>query len=349
MHTIRLVRPTDLDALFDLAGQSTFGLTTLTPDRQRLAKRIEESECGQSPLLVWVEGVEHRVIGTAGLFTHVGDSAKGEPFYAFRLERSIHRSEALNVRTEVDTLHLAKIFDGPTELGTLFLHPQFRGGGKGRVLSLSRFMLIARDPERYDRQVIAEMRGVIDQDGRSPFWDAVGRHFFQVDFPIADTLSFRDKRFIAELMPMHPIYVPLLPKQAREVIGKVHTNTEPALRLLESEGFHEAQMVDIFDGGPCIRCDRKAIRTIVESSHVELSGVFNENQDAVMDTLVATADGPFRCIGCATRRSTDGIQMQPQDAESLGVSVGDSLIVSPLKGTAKAFWGGEPSNERKPS
>ncbi|QEG01237.1 Arginine N-succinyltransferase [Stieleria maiorica] len=345
MHHIRLVRPADLDALFDLAGKSTYGLTTLTPDRDRLAMRIEESETGESPLLVWVEGAEQRLIGTAGLFTHVGDSSKGEPFYAFRLERSIHRSEALNVRTEVDTLHLAKIFDGPTELGTLFLDPQFRGGGKGRVLSLSRFMLIARDPEHYDRQVIAEMRGVIDQDGRSPFWDAVGRHFFKVDFPIADTQSFRDKRFIAELMPSHPIYVPLLPEQAREVIGKVHTDTEPALRLLESEGFHEAQMVDIFDGGPCIRCDRKAIRTILESSRVELTGVFPASQDAKMDTLVATADGPFRCIGGATRRTADGIQMLPSDIESLGVSVGDSVIVSPLKGTAKAFWNDKTANQ----
>lgn len=339
---IRMVRPDDLDSLVDLAGESTFGLTTLTPDRERLEQRINDSESGKSPLLVMIDRTGKRVIGTAGLFTHVGDSERGEPFYAYRLERTIHRSESLNVRNEVDALHLAKIFDGPTELGTLFLHPKFRGGGKGRVLSLSRFMLIARDPERFDRQVIAEMRGVNDQDGRSPFWDAVGRHFFQVDFPIADILSSRDKRFIAELMPTHPIYVPLLPKEAREVIGKVHPKTEPALRLLESEGFHDAKMIDIFDAGPCVRCDRKAIRTIVESSLCELHEVMADNDpkwdDAPIDTLVATAAGPFRCIGCPSHRVAGRIGLRQSDAEAMRLSVGYPMIVSPLRGTAKMFW-----------
>lgn len=207
MPFIRLVKPADLDSLVELAGETTFGLTTLTPDPKRLKIRIGESDSGEAPLLVMVDDSDEQVMGTAGLFTHVGDSERAEPFYTYRLERSIHRSETLNVRNEVDALHLTKLFDGPTELGTLFLHPDFRGGGTGRVLSLSRFMLVARDPEKFDRQVIAELRGVIDAEGHSPFWDAVGRHFFQVDFPIADILSSEDKQFIAELMPAHPIYV----------------------------------------------------------------------------------------------------------------------------------------------
>lgn len=344
MQFIRLVRPLDLDSLVELAGETTFGLTTLTPDPERLQKRIEESESGDSPLLVMVAGDQERVIGTAGLFTHVGDSKRAEPFYTYRLERTIHQSEALQVHNEVDVLHLAKLFDGPTELGTLFLHPDFRGGGKGRVLSLSRFLLVARDPEKYDRQVIAEMRGVIDGLGHSPFWDAIGRHFFQVDFPIADILSSKDKQFIAELMPTHPIYVPLLPPDAQRVIGKVHDKTEPARRLLESEGFHFAKTVDIFDGGPCLRCDRKAIRTIVESTICELTKISDVQQSTIIDSLVSTADGPFRAIGCATKRSSRGVALNPKDANCLEVEIGDSLIVSPLKGLARDFWQTRPAN-----
>ena len=338
MPYIRLVRPADLDSLVELAGETTFGLTTLTPDPERLARRIEQSDAGDAPLLVMVDDAEGHVIGTAGLFTHVGDSQTAEPFYAYRLERTVHHSETLGVHNEVDALHLAKLFDGPTELGTLFLHPDYRGGGNGRLLSLSRFMLVARDVERFDRQFIAELRGVIDDRGHSPFWDGLGRHFFQVDFPIADILSSQDKKFIAELMPTHPIYVPLLPQQAQDVIGKVHHNTEPARRLLETEGFHFAKMVDIFDGGPCVRCDRNAIRTIVESSLVKLIDVIDDQTESKADALVATSSGPFRCIGCLILRSHEGVTLRREDAQRLQVKVGDELILSPLRGKAKELW-----------
>lgn len=345
MPYIRLVRQTDLDSLLELACETTFGLTTLTPDRERLEKRIHDSESSVAPLLVMVDESE-RLIGTAGLFCHVGDVENGEPFYTFRLERSVHRSQTLNVRNEVDALHLVKLFEGPTELGTLFLHPKYRGGGYGRVLSLSRFLLVARDPLRYDRQVIAELRGVIDDQGRSPFWDAVGQHFFQVDFPIADILSSRDKRFIAELMPTHPIYVPLLPAEAQAVIGQVHSKTRPAQRLLESEGFEFAKMIDIFDGGPCVSCDRRAIRTIVESTTCDLVSVFDGAEPQQRDSLVATAEGEFRMIGCQTRRSAAGVSLHRAEANRLEAKAGDRLIVSPLRGLADDFWETRPARKK---
>lgn len=342
MVWIRLVRPSDLESLAHLAQQTTFGLTTLSPDPKRLRRRIDDSEKGDAPLLVMVEEDDQRVIGTAGLFTHVGNATRGEPFYAYRLERSVHRSATLGVHNEVDALHLVKWFDGPTELGTLFLHPDYRGGGNGRVLSLSRFLLIARNPTAFDSQVIAELRGVIDERGCSPFWEGLGRHFFQVDFPIADILSSQDKQFIAELMPTHPIYVPLLSEEAQRVIGKVHPQTEPAKQLLESEGFYDAKMVDIFDGGPCVRCDRNAIRTVTQSTRCELLGWTDQEIDRRADSLVATADGEFRVLGCVVEGTPDGITLHRRDAERLRARVGQELIVAPLKGTAKEYWKSRP-------
>ena len=340
MPVIRSVRQSDLDALVELAGETTFGLTTLPPDPERLEKRIEESRDGEAPLLVMIDPTHDRLVGTAGLLSHVGDSENVDPFYTYRLERSIHRSETLDVRTEVDALHLVQLFDGPTEIGTLFLHPDYRGGGNGRILSLSRFMLIARHPDRFDRQVIAEMRGVIDPDGSSPFWEGIGRHFFQVDFPIADILSSKDKRFIAELMPKHPIYVPLLPADAQQVIGQVHELTLPARKLLESEGFHFARMVDIFDGGPVLRCDRNAIRTVKQSVERPIAALVDQPLAERPDTLLATVDGEYLAIGCATRRSADSVTLSRRDAEQLGVDVGQKVLAAPLRGPGDDFWTG---------
>ena len=68
---------------------------------------------------------------------------------------------------------------------------------------------------------------MIDDKGRSAFWDAVGKHFFGIDLVKADYLSMVNKKFIADLMPRFPLYVPLLPPAAQAVIGQVHPETRP--------------------------------------------------------------------------------------------------------------------------
>ena len=107
----------------------------------------------------------------------------------------------------------------------MFLHPDYRGGGNGRLLQFVRFLFIADRPEVFESTVVSEIRGVIDEQDRSPFWNALGQHFFGIDFADADRLSVINKKFIAELMPKHPIYIPLLPKDAQDVIGKPHKDS----------------------------------------------------------------------------------------------------------------------------
>ncbi|KAA5547204.1 arginine N-succinyltransferase [Roseiconus nitratireducens] len=348
-YSIRLVRSSDLSDLVALAHHVSFGLTTLSPDPERLQDRIEASHAGDAPLLVMVDESDKKIVGTAGIFTRVGDARRAEPFYAYRIERSVHQSKSLDVHHEIDTLHLVKMFNGPTELGTLFVHPEHRGGGKGRLLSLSRFHYMFQHPKMFDRQVITELRGVVDDQGHSPFWDALGRKFFRVEFPVADALSARDKRFIAELMPPHPIYIPFLAEEGQRVIGEVHQNTRPARQMLEGEGFYFSKMVDIFDGGPCLRCDSAAIRSIREAIVCAVAEICpqaipatasNEptsGEAAPLECLVSSVGEPFRLVGCVADRSPGGIRIDASAADRLGVKRGDSVCVSPLKGAASPF------------
>ncbi len=139
-----------------------------------------------------------QLVGISCIFSKVGGY---EPFYAYKMvDRTIHCS-ALDATRHVTSLHLQKIHDGPTEIGSLFLRPEYRSKGRGRLLSLSRFAFIAAHPKRFSNEVIAEMRGVVHEDGTCPFWDAIARHFFEMDFPQADSLSTISKTFIEELMP----------------------------------------------------------------------------------------------------------------------------------------------------
>ena len=171
----------------------------------------------------------------------------------------------------MDALVLTNEFVGYTEVGTLFMRAKHRGGGAGRLIAQSRYLLMAADPERFGDMVLAELRGVVDGDGQTPFWDAIGRHFFGMEFTEADMLSaVTDNQFILDLMPKYPIYVDLLPPEAREVIGRCHADGVGAMKLLEWEGFRFERTVDIFDGGPLVAAPRNLVRTIRESQLVTL-------------------------------------------------------------------------------
>jgi arginine N-succinyltransferase len=342
MVIIRPVASADLDALVELTDFTGYGLTTLPKDRDFLRKRIDKSRrsfpgMGDAPgsesyLFVMEEMDRHRIIGTCGIIAKVGGY---EPFYAYRIETSVHESAFLGVRKEIKTLHLVAEHNGPCEVCSLFLSPDYRHSGNGRVLSLSRFLFIAEYPQAFDPIVIAEMRGVVDDQGRSLFWDALGKHFFDVDFPKADYLSLVNKKFIADLMPKHPIYIPLLPPEAQAVIGQVHEQTRPALRLLESEGFRFQGMVDIFEGGPIVSCPLSQVRTIRESRRDVVAEIANGDLTGGEDSLLAAVGPEFRAgRGVVEAVASGGVRISREAAEALHLRAGDVVRYSPFRSSA---------------
>lgn len=337
MFVIRPVQSSDLDALSALTDLTTFGLTTLPRDPRLLAKRIRTSEQsfadielgepeGQAYLLVMEDTETQTVVGTSGIVSKVGGF---EPFYAYRIETSIHESIMLNIRKEISVLHLVAEHNGPSEIGSLFLHPDHRKEGNGRLLSLSRFLLMAEFPHLFDHKVIAEMRGVINDKGHSPFWDAVGKHFFDLEFPKADYLSILNKEFIGDLMPNFPIYIPLLPETAQAVIGEVHDNTQPARHLLECEGFRFNQMIDIFEAGPILHCPLDMIRAVRESRTAEVKELVDE-VESERRLLISNSSNGFRAAQGHLDLRDGGVAMQHDLAKALNVQLGDTVrYVSP--------------------
>ena len=329
---IRPARLDDLPSLLRLAEAAGVGLTTLPPDERLLRKRIQaslhalgtdvERPAGQKYLLVMEDLLTGEVAGVSGIIARVGGY---EPFFSYAIRSRVHASEQLKVSNEVKALHLVSSHKGPSEVGTLFLHPDARGGGHGRLLSLARFLFMAAHPARFAEEVIAEMRGVNDDDGNSPFWDAVGRHFFQVGFAEADTQSAQDKAFIGEMMPEHPIYIPMLPPEVQAVVGQVHRQTRPALRMLSQEGFDFGDEVDIFDGGPLMRAPRDSIRTVAESTVAPLGRVVAacDNPREILVSNERLDD--FKC--CLGRVDVEGDAVAvPRDvALAIGVRLGDPV------------------------
>ncbi len=278
MLVIRPITAADYPALMQIAHDSGVGFTSLPTNEKLLRSRIAHSEASfatktdkpgnEGYLLVMEDTETGEVVGTSGLESAVGlESA----FYHYHLGKVVHSSQELKLHNTIETLTLCNDYTGAAELCTLFLKEQARGGNNGRVLSRFRFLFLAEFTQRFGKTVIAEMRGVSDDAGASPFWKWLEEHFFSMDFPTADYLSgIGNKVFIAELMPRFPIYVNLLSQQAQDVIGIVHDKTRPALKLLEREGFVYRGYVDIFDGGPTVECELSQIKAVKDSLRLQV-------------------------------------------------------------------------------
>jgi arginine N-succinyltransferase len=336
MKIIRPIGLSDLDALLHMAHTAGAGFTSLPPVREFLLKKIELSERSFAAEVQragherYMFVIEDSVTGKVGGVCAV-EAACGldEPFYNYHVGVTVHASHELRVYNPVPTLYLANDYTGVSVLCSLFLIPDFREGGNGRLLSKCRFLFMANSPQRFAERVIAEMRGVSDEFGRSPFWEGLGRHFFSIDYDRAEHIvGMGNKAFIAELMPKHPIYTVLLSPEARSVMGRVHPQTAPALKLLEGEGFRYQNYIDIFDGGPTVEAPLQAIRAIRLSRllAVRIGASVGGAPHLVANTEVQG----YRCALIETSPGEEQVTLTAEQAAALGVGAGDRVRLSPL-------------------
>ena len=331
MIIVRPIKKSDLKSLYQIAVDSGHGFTSLPVNEQLLQQRIhhaEESfakdvkEAGNEGYLFVMEDTETgEVVGTSGIEAAVG---LDDAFYHYHLGKVVHSSRELNIYNTVETLSLCNDYTGASEICTLFLSDSHRKNNNGRFLSRFRFLFIAEHKERFSDTIIAEMRGISDENGSSPFWQWLEEHFFSMDFPTADYLTGIGKKvFIAELMPKYPIYVNLLSKEAQAVIDKVHPKTVPALRLLEAEGFARRGYVDIFDGGPTVESHVNNVRTVNHSKRCQV--IIGEVQSTDNYIICNSKVDGFRATQAplSLRDTANQVVISQEVADALMIGEGD--------------------------
>jgi arginine N-succinyltransferase len=338
MKIIRPIQASDYNALHQIAVDSGHGFTSLPVNEALLRKRIDISERSfqkeieqpgdESYLFVMEDTETGDVVGTSGVVAAVG---LDEAFYHYYLSKVVHSSRELGIYNTVDILTLCNDYTGASEICTLFLQEPARQGLNGRLLSKFRFLFMAEHAHRFSETVIAEMRGVSDDQGKSPFWQWLGSHFFSLDFPTADYLTgIGQKVFIAELMPKYPIYVSLLSEAAQKVIGVVHEKTKPALRLLENEGFKCTGYVDIFDAGPTVEADLHHIEMVKRSDKRAVRIVDQLADSAEQYIAINTETTAFRGAIVAIELVDGYAQITHSDAQVLGVIDNNSIRFAPI-------------------
>ncbi|MEZ5691402.1 MAG: arginine N-succinyltransferase [Rickettsiales bacterium] len=332
MIFVRPVAEDDYKEILGLASEAGIGMTSLPHDSEVLKRKIEksvasfsgdESVKGDEVFLLVLEDPDNgKVVGTSSVVAHVGIKF---PFYSYKLSTIVQSSKDVDVYSKQRILHLVNDYTGASELASLFVLPEYRRDGIGSFLSRCRYMMLAEFPELFSNIIISEIRGVIDENGDSPFYQELGKNFFQMEFKDADFANaVKGGQFISDLMPKYPIYVSLLGKKAQDVIGVALDISYNALKMLENEGFRYQGYVDVFDSGPTVQAERGQIRTVRKSKKATIAKVekLSYNKRYIISTVELAN---FRVYTGSLEETDSGVIIEPEVAELSGLKIGDVI------------------------
>lgn len=337
---IRSARPDDLNQLMQLSALLPPGMTSMPFDKSTWEKRLAlvAASLQESPdqntervyLLVMEDPESGKIVGTAGIVAGVGLT---KPFYNYKLSKDVKVSEELDIRRVSNLLNLVNDFTGETELISLFLLPEYRSKYTGQFLSRCRFVFMSDFPDRFSDVVFAEIRGWLDDSEKSPFWEHLGKKFFNLPFGKADFISaVNGSQFISDLMPTFPVYLELLPQEAIEVIGKPHDEAAPAKVILEKEGFKFEGTVDIFDAGPVMQCHRGNIESMKHSRVVKVASLTEDvSLENEYQALCIVSNGQLNDYRLTLTRldyvDDASVAISSNAAELVGVDVGSDVRI----------------------
>ena len=310
MLVLRPVELTDLPQLQRLARESMVGVTSLPDDTERLRRRILDSGASfakdvqgngsENYFFVLEDPLTRRLAGCSEILATAGFS---EPFHSLRNRHFTSASRELNIEHGVPALSLCHDLSGHTLLRGFHIDAALVRTPASELLSRARLLFIAAHSRRFADAVITEIVGYSDDEGGSPFWDALGKHFFDLPYAEAERLCGLESRtFLADLMPQYPIYVPMLPQAAQDCIGRVHPDGQDAFDILEREGFETNSYVDLFDGGPTLFARTSNIRSIAQSEvgvaqsglPIDARGSYLVSNDSLENYRAIVADLDYR-------------------------------------------------------
>lgn len=324
-----LIRPfamEDAPALLDLIKESSGGLSSLQPRLDFLKDYIQSSVNsfgGKYPLekphkyLLGMFEQSHnnkgagRLIGCSAVKTQIGIES---PFINFDLHGD----------GENQTLRASSRFKGATEVGSLFLHPDYRDSGLGRYLAKVRYHLIGSEPWRFGDMVIAELRGICGKEG-SPLYDHLFEYKLDKTFLEADAEYFdRDPNSLGDIVPIGAVPTYNFPIEVKMSLAQPHPTGVGAMRLLQNEGFIFSGTIDLFDAGPIMSVHRDTIRTTLQTK--TLASLSATDLIDAQDSLISVGTvSDFRAVVTPATEVERGVIVPQRALEALGVEAGTPL------------------------
>lgn len=335
---VRLVHSNDIDQLLLLAKAAAPGMTTFPPERNTLLAKIAHSEQQQRALdnglrpeylLFVLEDTENKtLVGTSAI---IGELGKDDSFYSYKREKVTQRCSKLGAVFSHDILHLSHHFEGYAEVASLFLLPQYRQQYNGKLLAKVRYLFMGLHANNFPKRVMADLRGYVNEAEESPFWNAIGQHFFPMSYADADLFgAINGNQFIADLMPKLPIYIKMLPIDAQKAIGMPHSDGKPALSMLYKEGFTFTDYIDIFDGAPSVEAKIDELTTIQGMQYLHVGELSRQTENKTLPLLVSTIQAPFYCMVVEGQVDHNQVKLSAESMRNLNISSGEKLAISSL-------------------
>ncbi|HYD79743.1 MAG TPA: arginine N-succinyltransferase [Paucimonas sp.] len=338
MFVVRPVETKDIPALAELGKVATRGVHTFPKTPSAIERAVERSIASfaaqveipseESYFFVLESSRDRSIAGAAAISATAGSAGT---FFAFRNDVIHQVSRDLNISHSVHVLTLCSDLTSCSQLSSFFVRDQQAAGQETALLSRARLLFAAAAPHRFGEKFFASLAGMTDANGRSAFWEALGRKFFQMDYLEAERLveGARNRTLIVELMPHYPIYVPLLPGEAQAAMGQVHPEGELPFRMLSEEGFEPDEFIDIFDGGPILRAHKHALRSFSSSARREVAYMVTPDDTPKTSYLVCNArEAGFRAViaECPRLESAESIVLSPEAMRCLDVVNGDAVL-----------------------
>jgi arginine N-succinyltransferase len=341
-YEIRAATRADHDGLFRLAEHlDSVNLPhdaqeiddILTASERSFSGEIADPKKRQFVFVLW-DRHEDRAVGTSMIIAQLG--SRDAPYIFFDVHKEERYSATLDKHFIHPVLSIGYSYFGPTEIGGLVVHPDYRKAPErlGMLISYVRFIFIAIHRELFQNRVLAELMPPLEPDGTSRLWEAVGRRFTGLTYREADRLSKKNKEFIRGLFPSGDIYASLLAPEAQAVIGEVGRETRGVAKMLSRIGFRYWDRVDPFDGGPHYIASTDEIDLVQRTHRCRLTGELGD-RDARRYLIARTYEGPpwFRCVSAQARVSAEAaheIAIDPAAAAHLGLVEGDITPVLQL-------------------
>ena len=347
MYLIRDVQKADLPGLAKLARE--LDTVNLPDDEKELGSIVEKSARSfdgrirdafeRDYLFVMEDLRKHTIVGSSLIISQHG--TRDAPHIFFDVYEKEHYSHSVDKHFRHRVLSIGYNFDGPTEIGGLVVHPTWRGQGKpGKQLSYVRFLYVAMHRPRFRDRILVELLPRLEDDGRSPLWEALGRKFTGLSYQQADKLSRENKEFIQQLFPPGEIYATIFTQKIQDAIGEVGPDSAGAKNMLTKIGFRYDERIDPFDGGPHFSAPTELIEPIRRFRRARLSAQrlpegaeleLNEVEDRLVAIERSQGRNRFRAVRtlCMFR---DAEMRLPEDAvDALEAKDGDRLQTIPFE------------------
>jgi arginine N-succinyltransferase len=232
---IRLATPADIDLVRGLPRWE--------------AAEAEGGEPGQ----LWVA----EDVGAAGVCAAVRlvpEAGTVLPCPHFHLGWAVHSSTELRLHQRQRTLLLGHDLTGEAALRDFACEPAALDAMEALVRHVVGVCASGRAAQTV---VFAELPGLRDAAGQSPFWSGFGRHFYGGDPEQAAEqrggVAWRSH--VAALLPRQLVYASFLPASAQAAIGRARADASALLQVLQRAGLRQRAHVRIDDAGPVLEAD----------------------------------------------------------------------------------------------